>query len=182
MFDHRPTATSVPPDMGDKRGGARREPAPDAVGGLGNSQISRAQRADGRTSRAGQPAALRCFLVEDSPVIRQNLISTLEEMLPIEVVASAEDEQEAIQWLRRDGARCDLLIIDIFLKSGTGLEVLRRARGLCPDAKLVVLSNYATADMRQRCLELGADRIFDKSAEVDELLQYGEKLANARLN
>ena len=115
-------------------------------------------------------------------MIRQNLISTLEEMLPLEVVASAEDEQEAVQWMRRGDADCDLMIIDIFLKAGTGLEVLRKARMLRPEAKLVVLSNYATADMRQRCLDLGADRIFDKSAEVDELLEYGERLAKARLN
>ncbi len=128
------------------------------------------------------PPLLRCFLVEDSPVIRQNLISTLEEMLPIEVIATAEEESEAVQWMRRFDHTCDLVIIDIVLRSGTGLEVLRQARKLQPAARLVVLSNYATRDIRQRCLGLGADRIFDKSAEVEELLAYGEQLAAAKLN
>lgn len=132
--------------------------------------------------RSESPPRLRCFLVEDSPVIRQNLISTLEEMLPIEVVATAEEESEAVQWMRRSGTDCDLMIIDIVLRSGTGLEVLRQARILRPHARLVVLSNYATRDIRQRCLGLGADRIFDKSAEVEELLAYGEQLAKAKLN
>jgi len=115
---------------------------------------------------------LTCFIVEDSPVIRQNLIATLEEMLPVQVVGTAEDEQGALQWMRAPGTGCDLMVIDIFLKAGTGLEVLRQAGTLCPDARRVVLTNYATADMRRRCAQLGADRVFDKSAELEELLAY----------
>jgi len=55
--------------------------------------------------------------------------------------------------------------------------VLRHATGLQRDAKLVVLTNYATPDMRQKCLELGADRVFDKSHEIDGLIQYCGRLA-----
>lgn len=136
----------------------------------------------GRHTAGAGRRRLRCFLVEDSPVIRQNLISTLEEMLPVEVIATAEEESEAVQWMRRASEPCDLMIIDIVLRSGTGLEVLRQARRLQPQARLVVLSNYATRDIRQRCMGLGADRIFDKSAEVEELLAYGEQLASANMN
>lgn len=127
-----------------------------------------------------QPTAapgLRCFLVEDSPVIRYNLIATLEEMLPMRVVGFAEDAPGAERWMAMSGTDCDLLIIDIFLKAGTGLEVLQQAGRLCPAARRVVLTNYATPDMRQRCLQLGADRVFDKSAELDELLVYCAGLA-----
>jgi DNA-binding NarL/FixJ family response regulator len=120
---------------------------------------------------------LSCFIVEDSPIIRQNLIATLEELLPMRVVGTAEDERSALAWMRSPGARCDLLIIDIFLKAGTGLEVLRQARTLRPEARLVVLTNYATPDMRRRCTELGAHRVFDKSAELEELLAYCASLA-----
>ena len=120
---------------------------------------------------------LRCFLVEDSPLIRQNLISTLEELLGVEVPGWAEDEASALRWLRNTGTACDIVVIDIFLKSGSGLEVLRQARPLRPDTKMVVLTNFATADMRRRCLDLGADRVFDKSAELEELLAYFDDLA-----
>ena len=120
---------------------------------------------------------MSCFIVEDSPIIRQNLIATLEEMLPLQVVATAEDADGALRWMRTQGAHCDLMIIDIFLKSGTGLEVLRHARALLPGAQLVVLTNYATPDMRRRCAELGAHRVFDKSAELEELLAFCADLA-----
>lgn len=122
------------------------------------------------------PRSLTCFVVEDSAVIRQNLLAALEELLAVRIVGVAEDERSALEWLRGDGD-CQLIIIDIFLKSGTGLEVLRQARTARPQASLVVLTNYATADMRRRCAQLGADRVFDKSAELEELLAYCADLA-----
>lgn len=122
------------------------------------------------------PPLMTCFLVEDSPVIRQNLIATLEEMLAMKVIGTAEDEPGAKAWMTAADHRCDLMIIDIFLKSGTGLAVLEAARRWSPSTKLVVLSNYATSDMRHRCMELGADRVFDKSSELEELLAYCEEL------
>ncbi|MDN3920490.1 response regulator transcription factor [Roseateles violae] len=125
-------------------------------------------------------AAPTCFLVEDSVVIRENLIATLEEMTGISVVGSAEDEFGALHWLKSSGQACDLMIIDIFLKSGTGLEVLASAKALRPELKLVVLTNYATAEMRRRCLLLGADRVFDKSAELEELLAYCDTIPGGK--
>lgn len=126
------------------------------------------------------PGTLNCFLVEDSPLIRENLIATLQEMLDLEVVGQAEDEAGALRWLHDEAVPCDIVIIDIFLKRGTGLSLLPKARLLQPEAKLVVLSNYATADMRRRCAELGADRVFDKSSELDELIAYCLDLASSR--
>jgi DNA-binding NarL/FixJ family response regulator len=128
------------------------------------------------SARADPSNPLRCFLVEDSPVIRQNLVATLEELLAVKVVGTAEDERGAVEWLKASPESCDLMIIDIFLRQGTGLEVLRQAHALRPEARLVVLTNFATADMRKRCAQLGADRVFDKSAELEELLAYCEDL------
>jgi DNA-binding NarL/FixJ family response regulator len=120
---------------------------------------------------------LRTYIVEDSPVIRENLIATLEEMVPLEVVGTAEDEASAVQWLNHGDHRCDLVIIDIFLKGGSGLGVLRNSVQVRDSCKLVVFSNYATPDMRRKCLELGAHRVFDKSNEIDALISYCERLA-----
>jgi DNA-binding NarL/FixJ family response regulator len=120
---------------------------------------------------------LKTYIVEDSPVIRDNLIATLEELVPVKVVGTAEDEATALAWMAQADHRFDLVIIDIFLKGGSGLGVLRHATGLKRDAKLVVLSNYATPDMRLKCLELGAHKVFDKSDEIDDLIRYCGRLA-----
>jgi DNA-binding NarL/FixJ family response regulator len=122
----------------------------------------------------GRP--LQCYLVEDSLVIRQNLAATLEEMLGADVIGAAEDEAGAVRWMQDSPQTCDLMIIDIFLRAGSGLGVLAAARRLRPAMRRVVLTNYATDDMRRRCLELGAERVFDKSAELEELLAFGASL------
>ena len=122
---------------------------------------------------------LKTYIVEDSPMIRENLIATLEELVSIQLVGTAEDEVTAVQWLRLPQQQVDLVIIDIFLKAGSGLGVLRAAGGIQHGAKLVVLSNYATPDMRRKCLDLGADRVFDKSHDIDALISYCGELSLA---
>jgi DNA-binding NarL/FixJ family response regulator len=146
-------------------------------------------RSDGEPYASKQPAVcaapenspsvphLKTYIVEDSQVIRENLIATLEELVPVQVVGTAEDEATAVQWLASAGNHADLLIVDIFLNAGSGLGVLRAARALPLRRHVVVLSNYATPDMRLKCLELGADRVFDKSHDIDALMLYCSRLA-----
>ncbi|MGY4828377.1 response regulator transcription factor [Sphaerotilaceae bacterium SBD11-9] len=121
---------------------------------------------------------LRTYIVEDSQVIRENLIATLEELVPVEVIGTAEDEPTAVQYLARPDNEVDLVIVDIFLKSGSGLGVLKAASSLPQRHNVVVLSNYATQDIRRKCLELGADKVFDKSNEIDALILYCNRLAS----
>ena len=121
---------------------------------------------------------IKIYLVEDSPVIRENLIATLEELVPVRVVGFAEDEGTVLRWLRDGAELVDLVIVDLFLKRGSGLGVLRAARSLPQRPRMVVLSNYASPEMRRECLALGADRVFDKSNEIDALVQYCAELAS----
>lgn len=122
---------------------------------------------------------LKVFVVEDSPVIRQNLTEALEEMAPVQVVGFADNEQGAITWLCDGGNLYDLIIVDIFLRRGSGLGVLAASPRFTKPFAMIVLSNFATADIRKRCLELGADVVFDKSEELEELLSYCNGLADA---
>jgi DNA-binding NarL/FixJ family response regulator len=146
-----------------------------AARGHGAAGLPLQTRAFTVTPSTMQP--LKTYIVEDSPLIRENLIATLEELVPVEVVGTAEDETTAVQWLAQSDNRFDLLIVDIFLKGGSGLGVLRVAKGLTGIHKTVVLSNYATPDMRRKCIELGADRVFDKSHDIDALMLYCARLA-----
>lgn len=115
---------------------------------------------------------LKTYIVEDNPTIRENLIGTLEELAFINSVGTAETENDGKAWLVESRNEWDLAIVDLFLKQGSGLGVLAACRNRAPRQKVVVLSNYATADIRQRCAQLGVDAVFDKSNEIDALVDY----------
>ncbi|NMG36384.1 response regulator [Azoarcus sp. TTM-91] len=116
--------------------------------------------------------ALRVALVEDSPLLGQILSGMLEEM-GVELVGRAEDERGALDLLaERQPA---LVIVDLELHAGSGIGVLRAlhaepARFGAPRA--VVLSNYAHSTVREHCAALGAEAFFDKSMQMDELLDF----------
>lgn len=115
---------------------------------------------------------LKTYIVEDNATIRDNLIATLEELVGIDAVGTAETENEAKQWMGQHVQAWDLAIVDLFLKQGSGLGVLEACRNRNPRQKVIVLSNYATADIRKRCAQLGVDAVFDKSNEIDALVDY----------
>lgn len=116
--------------------------------------------------------ALKAYIVEDSPTIRDNLIETLHELAEVEAVGLADTEQEAKTWLVQHAGDWDVAVVDLFLREGNGLGVVEACRGRRRGQKVIVLSNHATSDMRRRCAQLGADAVFDKSTEIDALLDY----------
>ena len=115
---------------------------------------------------------LKTYLVEDNPTIRENLIATLEELANVEIAGITDNENDAKVWLNDRQNAWHLAIVDLFLKQGSGLGVLHACRERNPLQKVVVLSNYATIDIRKRCAQLGVDAVFDKSNEIDALLAY----------
>jgi two-component system, OmpR family, response regulator len=119
-----------------------------------------------------QAMTFRAYIVEDSPTIRENLIETLQELAMVEPVGTAETEHEGKQWLAQNDEYWDLAIVDLFLKEGSGLNILEACRARRPTQKMIVLSNHATNDVRWRCAQLGADAVFDKSTEIDALVDY----------
>jgi two-component system, OmpR family, response regulator len=116
--------------------------------------------------------AVRTFIVEDSALVLRELSSTLEQSSDIRVVASSDSESDALKTMRSAADAYDLIVIDVFLKQGSGLRVLRDAMLLQSQARVVVLTNYATLDVRKRCISLGADRVFDKSRQLEEFIDY----------
>lgn len=114
----------------------------------------------------------RTFLVEDNEVIRVNLGETLHELADVAVVGHSDRAFDASVWLSTQGDDWDLAVVDLYLKEGSGFSVLAACRVRKPSQRVVVLSNFVTADTRQRCIAFGADAVFDKSTQVDALIDY----------
>ena len=124
-------------------------------------------------SESATVPALRVVLVEDSAMLRGMLCEMLAELDGVGVVAEAEDEQGALAAL--EAQRPDLAIIDLELRMGSGLGVLRQLQAE-PERfgrpRAVVFSNYGHAPVRARCEQLGVERFFDKSFQLDELIDF----------
>ena len=114
---------------------------------------------------------VRVFIVEDSPLIRKRIIDNLQSLGGFDVVGFAEAEGAAIAAIVETIP--DVVITDIRLKEGNGIEVVRqvRQRALASRPRIYVLSNYASVEDRRQCELVGADDFFDKSGEYDRFLE-----------
>lgn len=117
------------------------------------------------------------YLVEDNEALRSSLIAMLREFARLDVSGSSGTEQEATDWLARHGDQWRLAVVDLFLLQGSGLGVVTSFKDRQPWQKIVVLTNYATPDIRRRSLALGADAVFDKGKELDEFFAYCSQIA-----
>ena len=114
---------------------------------------------------------LAVFVVEDNAEIQENLVGALEELTCVRVVGGSATEDGALDWIARNSG-WDMLIVDLFLKGGSGMRLVQRVQRARPDQKIIVFSNYVNSSVRKRCAQLGVDAVFDKSTEIDSLVDY----------
>ncbi|MGE4243596.1 response regulator transcription factor [Ramlibacter sp.] len=126
--------------------------------------------------------ALKAFVVEDNPSIRQGLVDALADLAGIDTSGTATTEQGAVAWLTEPANRWDLAIVDLVLVpgGGSGFGVLRALKDRPPNRKMVVLTGSASPDVRKQCLALGCDGVFDKAMETEALIDYCIALARAQ--
>ena len=124
---------------------------------------------------------LRVVIVEDSAIIRARLSESLSEIRNLAIVGQADSEAEALALLR--AGHWDAVILDLQLKEGTGLGVLKKlaAQDRPPHAKVIVFTNYAFPQYRDRSLSLGADYFFDKSREFHRVRDILADLADGEM-
>lgn len=116
---------------------------------------------------------LRIVLIEDSALLRDLLTGMLNGIAGIELAGCADSEKGALETLLQ--LRPDLAIIDLELRGGTGLNVLaaiHEAPLRFGPLRKVVFSNHAHPIVQHRCRALGALAFFDKSFQMEELLEW----------
>ena len=127
------------------------------------------------TRKNGAPGKpLRILLVEDSPLLRGRLENMLSQHAAFKVTGLAAAEAEAIEKL--DTVPYDVIVVDVELRPGSGIGVIRQARARNKDVKdgghvwIIVLTNYDLPTVRERCMQAGADHFLDKMREIDQLI------------
>jgi len=143
--------------------------------GSGTITEHHSRASDGKDSRPnGSPGKpLRILLVEDSPLLRSRLESMLSQYTAFKVTGLAAAEAEAIEKL--DTTSYDAIVVDVELRPGSGIGVIREARARNHDRPdghvwIIVLTNYDLPTVRERCMSAGADYFLDKMREIDQLM------------
>lgn len=112
---------------------------------------------------------MNLMIVENSNYLYERLARLVSRHHNIHVVGHASTEQEAVQDIKRLSP--DVVLLDIRLDEGNGFEVLKKVKTPGRPPFVIVLTNYAYPQYRERFLANGADFFFDKSEEIDQMLQ-----------
>ena len=112
-------------------------------------------------------SVLDVFLAEDSAAVCERICSLLTATPGVRVVGYAEDAADAIRQIGLLNPH--LVLLDIGLKSSTGMEVLKAVKRGAPGIKFIVLTNLSAAQYRASYLSAGAEWFLDKTYELDQL-------------
>jgi DNA-binding NarL/FixJ family response regulator len=117
---------------------------------------------------------LKVFIADDSLVVREHLVTMFNELAGVEIVGQAENVAEAISAIRR--LQPDVVILDIRMPGGSGIDVLENIKQDKAAPMVIILTNYPYPGYRQKCLDAGADFFLDKSTEFDQIPKMFERL------
>lgn len=117
---------------------------------------------------------MKVFIVDDSPVFRERLIDMLSELKGLEIIGQAESPKEAIEGIRK--LNPNVVILDIRMPGGNGIDVLKNIKKGNPAIKVIMLTNYPYPQYRKKCMDAGADFFFDKSTEFERIPEVFKQL------
>lgn len=116
------------------------------------------------------------FIVDDSMHIVNALTTMLSELDRINIVGFAREAAEASFCIHR--LQPDIVILDIQLQRGTGIDVLEEIKKKKPAPIAIMLTNYPTEPYRTKCQSLGADYFFDKTSEFEKVADVCQSLVH----
>ncbi len=120
---------------------------------------------------------MNVFIVEDSEIVSNGLIAMLSEIAGVKVIGHAVDEQGAIEKI--GVMHPDMVILDLGLRPGSGINVLKDIKKRDTAVRVMVLTNYTDEIYVNRCMSAGADYFFDKTIEFTRVGAVLRQLASA---
>lgn len=110
---------------------------------------------------------MKVLLVDDSPLVCERITTLLSDLAGVTIIGKAQNVQEAT--LAIGALTPEVVISDIQMPGGSGLDVLYASKQARPAPLVIILTNYTFPQYRERCLKGGADFFFDKSTEFDKV-------------
>lgn len=122
--------------------------------------------------------AVRILLVDDHPLVREGIATRLLLQKDIEVCGEAENEDEALEKVKT--LNPDLVIVDMALKQGHGLDVIKRIKSRFPQVKMLVVSGFQESLYAERALRAGALGYLNKQQSNEKLVEAVRTVLDGR--
>jgi len=119
---------------------------------------------------------LKVYVVDDSALLRQRLVGLLAELDRVEVIGEAEDRDQAIIEVTK--LKPHVVILDIQLREGNGIEVLTQIKQVQPSPTVIMLTNYPYPQFREKSMAAGADYFFYKATEFAKVKEVVRSLSS----
>ena len=113
--------------------------------------------------------ATRILVVDDHIVVRRGIQMFLETDASVQIVGEAESCQDAVQ--KAKSLQPDIILMDLVMPDGDGINVIAEIKLESPDLKIIVLSTFGDEPRVKAAMEAGADGYLLKDADGDALLQ-----------
>jgi DNA-binding NarL/FixJ family response regulator len=122
-----------------------------------------------------QVKVIRVVIADDSCVIRCRLAQKISKLRGIIVARESDDVASTLEAIH--AVQPNVVILDIQMPGGSGIDVLKQMKKDQSDVTVIVLTNYPLAPLKKKCLELGADYFFDKTTEFEKVSEVLKQLS-----
>ena len=122
-----------------------------------------------RPAPATTPAPVKILIVDDHPSVREGLALRISLHADLEVCGEAESEDQAVALVKQ--LKPDLVLVDISLKSGHGLELIKRIRSMDPTIKMLVISGFQESLYAERACRAGAMGYLNKQESSERMIE-----------
>ena len=110
----------------------------------------------------------RILIVDDHPLVRRGLAEAVEEQQDMEPCGQASGAAEALQLINE--TKPDLVILDLSLQEGSGIDLIKQIKSFCPQVKILISSMHDESLYGERCVRTGAEGYISKQEPVDNLI------------
>lgn len=111
---------------------------------------------------------VRVLVVDDHPIVRKGFAQLVDSEPDLEICGEAEDIRQALRVARE--AEPDLAIVDLALKAGNGLEVIKALKSHNPNIKMLAASALDESLFAERALRAGAQGFISKHEAIENLV------------
>ena len=121
---------------------------------------------------------IRILLIDDHPMIRAGLIATISPEVDMEIIASATNGREGVEFYRQ--YHPDVALMDLKMPEMGGVEAIRAIRADFPSAKIVVLSTYEGSEDIYQAMRAGAVTYLLKNTRSEKMIGVIREVAAGR--